>query len=198
MSRFPRFLSMKASALEPKRPAMRRPLPVLLLTIGCIPFTIGCVDSVSERLGGQLVIVEVLSHADTCLPSRASGDGGLQFFGVLADGGVLLTVSSQVQYGPLRSGGALESTRLLRVPALDDGIPMGWESGCALTGTLTLTDGGFALEQTFPGVDECPSGPSWLPARRCTTSRELRLTPVGECRLDCVGLGASSEVSCDC
>ena len=171
---------------------MRQILPLLLAVTACV-------DTVTEQLDGQLVQVEVVTSSDSCAPARVSGDGGVQFLATRADGSLVLTVAQSVQYGPQRDGGALDSTRLLHLPALDDNVQLGAESGCGLFGSLRAsTDGGVLLEQRFPGMAECPSGPLWLPATACTATRVLTLRPLGACRLECIRLSTSSEVSCEC
>jgi hypothetical protein len=159
----------------------------------------GCVDATTEDLAGQLVRVEVSAAADDCRPVRSLGDGGVQFLGARADGTVLLSLAQTVQYGPLPDGGGLDGAALLQVPNPAASATLGLESGCdATVGLLSLNDAGVLLEQHLPGWAECPSGPLWLPATRCSSTRQLRFTPLGPCHLRCVHLSASSDVTCDC
>ena len=171
-----------------------RPSLLALLVVGS-----ACVDEVREDLAGQLVRVEVVPLAEGCAPARHLGDGGLQFLAVRADGGLLLSLSGTVQYGPLPDGGGLDGTTLVQVPNPAAVATLGAEADCGATvGALFAEDAGIRLEQSFPGALDCPSGPLWLPGRRCGSARLLRLTPAGACHLRCVRLGASGDVACDC
>lgn len=160
----------------------------------------GC-DVTEEDFEGRLVHVDVVTTSDDCVPRRFSGDGGLQFIGVRADGGTIFTLSNAAVYGPLNDGGVLESVIRQALPPVNIGranVGQGEESCNGIFGDWLQTGDGLQLRQDFPGSTDCTTGPPWLPVSRCSVDRELVLTDVGTCRLACLRVTAGTDVVCDC
>ncbi len=168
---------------------MRLKLVLLLTLASC--------DAVEEDLPGVLVRVEV-SGSSNCLPARFTGDAGLQFFGQREDGGLVFTMGTEAQFGPPREGGVLGGVER-QVPS-EATTSVGTENSCL--GTFSdwrRTDGGLELHQSWPGIDFCVSGPTWLPRVRCSTTRQYLFTEISPCSLRCVRIpSGSSEVECRC
>ena len=156
----------------------------------------GC-EAVEDDLPGQLVHVEVSGGGD-CLPARFTGDAGIQFFAAREDGGLVFTMSREAQFGPTREGALLGGVDR-QVPS-DAPTTVGNENTCfGKFNDWRRTDGGFVLNQAWPGVDFCVSGPTWLPTETCTTTRRFVFTEVGPCSLRCVRFPTGgSEVECRC
>lgn len=159
---------------------------------------IGCTDPVEDSLPGSLVRVTVIGVSDSTLPPREVGDGGTQFFGVRADGGVAFTISQQLQFGPLVDGGSLISVQRVSVPTPNAGRFTISDEGCTAISNWTVVDGGLQLSQSFPERVDCPTAPEWLPELGGEAVRRYELTPISSCDLKCVRLSEASEVSCDC
>lgn len=162
---------------------------LLLLLTAC--------DAVEDDLPGKLVRVEVISETDTCTPARFTGDAGVQFFGQRPDGGLVLTMSSQAQYGPTLDGGSLTGTGP-SVPAAPVG-PSGAPCFISLS-DWQRTDEGLRLEQHYPGSDLCPSaGTAQMPKDACNSARRFVFTELADCPLRCVRFpAASDEIECKC
>ncbi|MFO0600400.1 MAG: hypothetical protein U0228_34145 [Myxococcaceae bacterium] len=164
-----------------------------VVLLGCEPTT--------ERLPGHLALVEVVTTSDDCSPRRFSGDAGQQFFGVRDDGGVVFTISQLAQYGPARDGGVLEGSGRQAIPVIAP-VNMSVAAGDACVGRFGswVLDGptSLTITQTWPGISDCTAGPTWLPAAPCTSVRTFSFTALSDCRLECVTLSASLEVSCSC
>ncbi len=170
-----------------------RPLLALLLVVTA------CVEPAEDPVGA-ITPLAVELVADNCVPARPSGDGGLQFFAVLRDGGFAFTVSQQLQFGPLRDGGVLESVQRQNFPTeASSTVAVGPGPGCQ--GTLTrwlAVDGGLELAQLWPSAESCPEGPAWLPQRACSTTRRYRFGEGEACPSSCVRISEAPEVRCDC
>lgn len=179
---------------------MKRRLAIVLVLAAA------CSDPIEESVPGFLGRVTVTTAADDCSPPRFEGDGGVQFYGVRQDGGVVFTLSQDSIFGPLSDGGALESVQRQSFPSPGDGAANvgvtddgSVDPACAGIFTRWVPiDGGFSNDQEIPGVNKCPSGPLWLPAKPCTTSRTFTFTPLSECDLKCLRVSASLEVTCEC
>lgn len=172
---------------------MRRLWVVMLLT-ACEP--------IEDALPGKLAQLTVTTARDDCSPVRFTGDAGLQFFGVRPDGGVVFTISQRAQYSSARDdGGVVEGVQRQSAPFVGDGRSNA-ASGDACVGTFSAwrVDGDFVLRnaQEWPGLQDCTTGPAWLPRQPCTSERVFTFTPVSDCNLECVRLSASGEVSCEC
>jgi hypothetical protein len=161
----------------------------------------GCEAPVEDDVAGQLVQMTVSRVSDDCLPARVIGDAGVQFFGVRDDGGIAFTVGQETQFGPSLDGGVLESVQRQTIPFANGGRgTVGAEAECVGTFSAWVFEPPATLRnvQTFPGVDKCISGPSWLPKSQCTVEREFTFTPISDCRSKCVTITAAGEVSCGC
>jgi hypothetical protein len=164
-------------------------------------FALSACDTPTEQLAGQLVQVTVITTSDTCTPQRVSGDGGLQFWALRPDGGAIFSASLYSQLGPSLDGGDLGASRLNALPMVATSAAVGGESDClASLAGWSFSDAGLGvqLEQTFPGIDGCPSGPSYLPAASCAATRQFLFTPVRDCSLSCVRVSGAGDVTCAC
>ncbi|MGV3623067.1 MAG: hypothetical protein ACO1OB_19770 [Archangium sp.] len=161
----------------------------------------GC-ETVEEDFEGRLVQVEVITVSDDCTPARFSGDAGLQFIGTRPDGGTVFTLSNAAVYGPLIDGGVLEAVIRQALPPVNMGrsnVGQNGEVACdGIFGDWRQIDTELNLQQDFPGFTDCVTGPPWLPERRCTVERTLKMTDVGTCRISCLRVTASTEVVCEC
>jgi hypothetical protein len=95
----------------------------------------------------------------------------------------------------------VDASRLNALPMVATSSTVGDDSAClASLAGWSFSDAGLGvqLEQTFPGVDGCPTGPSYLPATACTATRQFLFTPVGECSLSCVRVSVAGDVTCAC
>ncbi|MEW5737339.1 MAG: hypothetical protein AB1938_00345 [Myxococcota bacterium] len=171
------------------RPAL---LPGLLLLAAACP-------TVDDDLPGYLCQVTVEAIQDTCSPQRFVGDGGVQWLGIRDDGGLAFSVLDQVKYGPTRGGEALAGVTRETLPPFDGGMAQfGADDACrALVGGWVALDGGLQLNQQWPGIDNCPSAPAYVPNKACVAVRFLRFEPIGECPQRCVVL-TNVGASCDC
>jgi hypothetical protein len=171
---------------------MRRALPLLLLLAAC--------PEPAEDPVGVVAPLSVDLVSDDCTPARLTGDGGLQFFAALDDGGFAFTVGQQLQFGPTRDGGSLESVQRQNLPAVNGGtVSVGDGAGCqGMLARWRVADGGLELYQEWPSREGCPLGPTWLPERACTTTRRFAFGFGEPCRSSCVRISAAAEVSCDC
>jgi hypothetical protein len=159
---------------------------------------LGC-ESQEEDLAGKLMQVSVSLEASDCAPERFAGDAGVQFFGERADGGVVFTVSLQGQFGPGLDGGTLASSARQIIPGSKVKTLVGEGAGCE--GTFSdwerTGDRVFRITQKWPGGEDCPTGPTWLPAKACTTTRTFSFIELGPCQLRCVRIAPESgDVDC--
>lgn len=153
-------------------------------------------DAVEDDLPGKLVRVEVIADSDTCTPARFTGDAGLQFFGERADGGLVLTMSSQAQYGPTPDGGSLTGTG----PSVPVAATGSENAPCFISlADWKRNDEGLGLVQHYPGSDLCTNGTPLMPKDSCISTRRFVFTEIRDCPLRCVHFPASSdEIECKC
>lgn len=172
-----------------------------LILLALVVLVAGC-ETVDEDFEGRLVQIEVTSSADDCVPRRFTGDAGLHFIGVRPDGGTVFTLSNAAVYGPLIDGGVLESVIRQALPPVNMGrsnVGQNGEVACdGIFGDWREVGTELQLSQDFPGFTDCVTGPPWLPQRRCTAERSLKLTDVGTCRISCLRVTAGTEVVCEC
>lgn len=173
-----------------------RPLLFLaaLLALPACPTTEG------EDLPGQLCQVSVETVMDSCAPPRAVGDGGVQWLGERADGGLVFTIFDSVEFGPLRDGGVMLGISRVQAPTAGGGRINFGDGGVDCDGTFVVSpdaDGGIGLSQVWPGLDRCPGGPAYLPDAGCVSLRRMIFTPIRDCPQRCVTL-SNDGAACDC
>jgi hypothetical protein len=164
-------------------------------------WVIGC-EPVEEDLPGHLAQLSVTTRVDDCVPARFTGDAGVQFFGLRADGGAVFTVSQLAQYSSnVDDGGLVESVQRQTAPFPGNGATsVGSTDACSGTFSAWVLEGAnlLSIRQTWPGRDACTTGPGWLPQSPCTSERVFTFTPSSECNVKCVRISAAGEVSCGC
>jgi hypothetical protein len=187
---------------------MRRPL---LLACLCLA---GCLETTSDALQGHVGHLSVTVLSDTCTPRRDLLDGGSQFVGFRADGGVVVTTSLGLFWGPMSDGGTTATgsrqdsvlNQAISIAPSDSITTMAcsamvyqWIPPGSLSLDGGLPDGGYTVElnQNWTVFDAGCIDPS-APLVNCSVNRVLTFAPETPCRLNCLVTDAVGDVHCGC
>lgn len=178
--------------------------------VACLSVALAaCPTPVSQDIQGSIVNVSVTSGgSDDCVPPRYLGDGGTQFFGFQKSGKPAISSSYEAFWGPSRVDGGIIAPGSRQDFVIDQEVNLvqGIDSA-RICGRVFYTwsspSGGppwvMQLNQRWEAIDlGCDSPGAQLPLTACNSTRLFTFTPLGSCALNCVQVGAASDITCAC